>query len=86
MLRFQLREGTGGRTDSVALPAPASLSVAGAVHHVALIVALGKLLVYFIVDAINDALVCSQQGGGAKDQKHGLVYQEDANCYNGFVV
>lgn len=52
-----------GRTDSVALPAPASLAEAGAVHHVALLVALGKLLVYFIVHAIDNALVCSQKRG-----------------------
>ena len=51
------------RTDSITLPAPASLSVAGAVHHVALFVALGKFLVYLIVSTINNALVCSQERG-----------------------
>lgn len=54
-------EWTDRRTNSIALPAPAPLSKAGAVHHVALVVALGKLLIYFIVNTINDALVCSQK-------------------------
>ena len=46
-----------GPTDSVTLPASTSLPIAGAVHHVALIMALGKFLVYFIVHAVDDALV-----------------------------
>lgn len=82
MLRFQPSEWTERRTDSIALPAPASLSVAGAVHHVALFVALGKFLVYFIVNAINDALVCSQKRGNKGSKAH-LVYWEDANWNNG---
>lgn len=56
-----LSQSTDKRTDSVALPAATSLSVAGAVHHVALLVAFGKFLVHFIVNAIDDALVCSQK-------------------------
>lgn len=46
-----------GPTHSVTLPASTSLSIAGAVHHVALVMALGKFLVYFIVHAVDDALV-----------------------------
>ena len=45
------------RTDGVTLPATTSLSVAGAVHHVALVVALGEFLVHFIVHAVNNTLI-----------------------------
>lgn len=47
------------RTKGIALPASTSLPIAGAVHHIAFVMLLGKLLVYFIVQAINNALVCS---------------------------
>ena len=46
-----------GPTDGVALPAAASLSVAGAVHHVALLVLLCEGLVHLVGQAIHDALV-----------------------------
>lgn len=49
------------RTDGVTLPASTSLSVAGAVHHVALIVDFGEFLVYFIGQAINNALICRRK-------------------------
>lgn len=45
------------RTNSVTLPVSTSLSKAGAVHHVALVVALGEFLVYFIGQTINYTLI-----------------------------
>lgn len=45
------------RTEGIALPPPTSLSIAGAVHHVAFVMALGKFLVHLIVHAIHNALV-----------------------------
>lgn len=50
------------RTNSVTLPASTSLSMAGAVHHVALIVDLGEFLVHFIVQAINNTLIWIWKG------------------------
>lgn len=48
-------------TASVTLPASASLSKAGAVHHVALVMAFGEFLVYFIGQAINNTLICKKE-------------------------
>lgn len=62
------------RTGGVALPASASLPVAGAVHHVALVVALGELLVYFIGKAVDDALICTCEHERERERKiHDLM-------------
>lgn len=44
-------------TEGVALPPSTSLAIAGAVHHVAFVVALGKFLVHLIGHTFHDALV-----------------------------
>lgn len=44
-------------TQGVALPPSTSLAIAGAVHHVAFVMPLGKFLVHLIVHTIHDALV-----------------------------
>ena len=49
--------GLPGPTNGVALPAAPALSVAGAVHHVALVVLLGEGLVHLVGEAVHDALV-----------------------------
>lgn len=66
-------------TDGVALPAPTALAKAGAVHHVALFVALVKRLVHVVRLLIHDALICgtwravvSPGGGRATDYIHSV--------------
>lgn len=68
-------------TDGVALPAPTSLSIAGAVHHVAIAVAFGEFLVYLIVQAINNALIWTQneREKSATQNVHALFY--NSNCF-----
>lgn len=66
-------------TNSIALPAPSSLSIAGAVHHVALIMTLGEFLVYFIVQAVNKALVWSQKRSTVNNRNNCILYYDNAN-------
>jgi len=54
------------RTERVTLPASTPLSKAGAVHHVALVVALGEVLVYFIGQGINHTLIWTREKSGVK--------------------
>lgn len=67
-------------TDGVALPAPTSLSIAGAVHHVAIVVAFGEFLVYLVVQAVNNALIWTHNEREKSATQNVDALFSDSNC------